>query len=219
MKDDNSIKLVYPNMNLYNELQNIIAKKYYEIYGARINPTPDLLVFLDKSLSDDTKAGSCFGVTMAENKKLFSEIYIDSAIDKIISHKTQRNVIKTYIAEVGSFISFNHPGAGRELASIMCEILFLCGIDYVLITVTQKLRSIFLDLNLNLIELKKAFKSCLPIEEQNKWGTYYDTNPVTGFVSIRDYIKILIINSTQDLYTCNMIQQIKINGMQSRLIA
>jgi hypothetical protein len=209
MKKYSTISIVYPNMNLYNELQAIISIKYYEIYGARINPTPDLFIFLDKSLSNDTKAGSCFGVTMAKNKKLFSEIYIDNPIDKTISHKLQRNVIKDCIAEIGSFISFKHQGAGRELASIMNEILFLYGIDYILITVTQKLLSIFFDLNLNFIKLKKAFKSRLSIQEQNKWGTYYNTNPITGFIPIRDYIKTLVFNSIQDHYTRSMIQQIE----------
>lgn len=182
-----SINFVGFQKPLYKQLQSIVIENYRKIYSADIKPEPHLFVFLNKDNKkcNDIK-GACFGITYASRKRLFSEKYLNFPVEDIFSEKLGKKITRNEIVELGSFVSFNHKGAGRDLISNFSYIMLLLQVKYVLITATQKLVSIFEQSGITFIPLVKTKKNKLSEMEQKNWGSYYETNPVTGLISVQE---------------------------------
>lgn len=196
------LKFTPANSRKGKEIKEIVKRIYKNVYNANINPNPDEYVYLEQ----DGKILASFSLTYRDQKKLFSECYLDFPIENYLTVKGA-----SISVEVGSCISVK-AGFGVQLYKLLPYILNEKNCLFALVTLTQKVQMIFSKLKFITYFLTEAHENKVP--EKNIWGSFYETQPRTyvfdirnscAKISLRDYSKYLEIN------IININKSIKIN--------
>tara|TARA_A100000171_G_C2100008_1_gene129146 strand:- start:341 stop:994 length:654 start_codon:yes stop_codon:yes gene_type:complete len=152
----------------FGEAIKICSQQIYEeAYGARIKPSPDEFIYLHEN---GTLLAS-FGLTYRRQKPLFSEYYLERPLNEEVDHRGDLVSV-----EVGTCISLR-KGFGYKLYKLLPYILKEKNTPYALVTITNKVRSIFDSLNFSKHYLAEAYESSVPAGDT--WGTFYQDNPQT----------------------------------------
>lgn len=193
--------IIEPTDIRYQLLQEMVSEKYYESYCAEIAPEPDVFAFLHEQCKMFDLCGACYGITSAQHKRLFSEIYFDDAVENVIHDKFGVKVCRKQVAEVGSLVSCQAPGAGSMLVEMIPWLLWAMGFEYVLITATSQLQTIMRKAKLSFHPICKANKFKLADEYGDvNWGGYYETNPLVGIVDVKSSLHRLIFSCFSEKY-------------------
>lgn len=167
----------------YLSLQKVVSAKYKNIYSANIIPTPDMFALLREDRACHIN-GACFGITIASKRKLFSEQYLQMPIEDTLKRMTGVGLSRDSIAEVGSLVSYQSPGAGTKLVEMIPWIIWTLGYKYVLITATEKLQEIFKITQVPFQAITPATIHQVTEDSKSNWGSYYETQPITGIINI-----------------------------------
>ena len=169
-----NLKFTLPNSSIGQDIKKYTQSVYKEIYGASINPNPDEFIYLEQN----NEIYASFGITYRENKKLFSECYLDAPLEN------EENKLGNYVtSEVGSFISIKN-GFGLQLYKLLPYILYEKNSFYALVTLTRKVYTLFNRLNFRTSYLIGATEDRVPV--RNIWGTFYETNPRTFILDVKN---------------------------------
>ncbi|WP_226503118.1 thermostable hemolysin [Pseudomonas sp. MWU16-30317] len=154
----------------YRCLQEAVRGHYLKHYGATPEPAPDLFLCLTEA--DGAAPGyACLGITYGDTGKLFSEYYLDQALDRTYGLERSR------IVELGALASFRTgSGAGKYLLNAAIKTLMLHNYGLVVCTATGAVRQILDQIVTNLDDLGRAEHSRVRDPHVN-WGTYYDQGP------------------------------------------
>lgn len=166
------INAAIPSSNIGYKIKKHTQDVYKTVYNANINPTPDEFIYLES----DGEIYASFGITYRNNKKLFSECYLDILLEEKHAFGHLVN------CEVGSFISVK-SGFGVQLYKLLPYILHEKNISYVLVTLTSKVRMIFDRLHFKTVYLNDATEDKVPIK--NIWGSFYKSNPKTFIMNVQ----------------------------------
>lgn len=170
----------------YPLLQKMVAEKYWETYQATVFPTPDMFALLRDEYRAIAICGACYGVTSALGKKLFSENYFDDPIDQLIHERFGVRIGRKSIAEIGSLVSCEAPGAGKKIVAMIPWFVWSLGFEFVLITATEQLRKLMYQANILYHPVAKAVVERLPNQDaRSEWGSYYETKPLVGVIDIK----------------------------------
>ncbi len=117
---------------------------------------------------------------------MFSESYLDEAVDKLIYEKFGVSIARKHVAEIGSLVSCQAPGSGGKLVAMIPWFLWSLGFEFVLITATEKLHKIMRSTNISYHAIGKATLEKVTTDNNfTDWGQYYDTNPLVGIIDIK----------------------------------
>lgn len=188
--------IAYPTDSEYDILKAVAQEKYLKTYKAKTNPNPDLFVYTNLSDNMNNFSGACFGLTFASNNKLFSEKYLDKPIEKILQKNHNINISRSNIAELSSLTSVNSSGEGQFLIRSLPSVLKNFNLDALLVTSTEQLRGIYEKKGIKFHKITQALKSKIETDLANDWGTYYDSNPITGFVLAHEHSYSIPVNET-----------------------
>lgn len=176
------------------EAEAFIRETFALAYGA------DVRSFMPRLMAVCGKNGdllAAFGVRSARDEKLFLENYFDRPIEQEIKARTGVELDRSKIVEIGNLAAI-YPGGVRWMIVALTVMLYEEGYEWVVFTGTAALRNGFTRLGLHPLELCPAHADRLSAEEQGRWGTYYDSNPVVmcgnirkGFQSMRTNAKLL----------------------------
>jgi hypothetical protein len=182
------ISVLLPHDGLWGQAVALAQEVYKEHYGAIIQPLPDRFVVVSRN-NHQCKGGweliSCAGMTSAGGGQLFSECYLDRAIEQQIEHQFGFALERSKIAEVSSLASTGRA-AGAELVRALAIITWLYGFEAVICTATAPLRKIFERQGVPFNPIAEASASRLPPKDALMWGAYYQTNPQTGLVRVNN---------------------------------
>lgn len=158
-------------------LENFIADRFAEVYGARLyNFMPRLFGMRDA----DGDLLAAFGLRAAEQQAqrqaLFLERYLDRPIEALIAGVVGRPLQRRHIVEVGNLAGAS-VGALRQLIPLLCERLHREGCQWIAFTGPARLCNSFTRLGLPLSVLAPAPLECLDAEERQCWGSYYAQQP------------------------------------------
>jgi hypothetical protein len=166
----------------------LARETYRREYGADIAPSPDAFAVLTKDLSSPDKAGShvtaVAGMTFASAGRLLSENYLDEAAEVVLARLLGQQLERSEIVEVGSLASTSR-GAGMHLLSFIPMLCWCNGAKAVLCTVTERVGGALPLLGIPFVPIGRAFEDDLPAEQRGRWGTYYASQPVTGYLDLR----------------------------------
>jgi hypothetical protein len=176
------IQVVSEGAPSYSLLQLMVSQTYRDNYQADILPAPDCFIALK---TWDNRWASCFGVTFAQGGTLFSERYLNAPIETFIEEKFQKEAQRHQLAECGSFASSLIPGGGKTLLASLPWILWTSGIHYALVTVIPQVQKLFQLLSIPFLPLCSADSNLLSRTELEAWGSYYNSNPITGIIDTR----------------------------------
>jgi len=155
-------------------VEAFIHDRYAEKYGADVNHfMPHLL----RLFTDAGETIAAAGYRPASNGKLFLETYLDRPVDELLSEMYGEPISREAIVEVGNMAD-SHPGTGR--AGITAWTAYLSGMGYTwcVFTGVKMLRNGFRRLGIETSIICPADASRLDAGQRERWGSYYDTDPV-----------------------------------------
>lgn len=155
------------------QVEQFIHSIYRERYGADVQQFSPTLVSLHNAQGDIVSAA---GLRAASQEPLFLERYLNAPVQTRLAKLGYAVPRRAQIVEVGHLAS-NQAGSGKSLILQLAPILAAQGFQWVVCTLTEELRHLFLRLGLAPLALGVADPELLG-EAASSWGSYYDHHPV-----------------------------------------
>lgn len=150
-------------------VEAFVAAVYRERYDAHVRHFAPLMTSL--RAADGTIVAAA-GYRSAADGPLFLERYLDAPVER------QLGVPRAQVVEVGH-LAATQPGAGRRLIARLAPHLAAQGHHWVVSTLTEELRHLFVRLGIVPQALGIADPALLG-DEAAAWGRYYAHRPVVG---------------------------------------
>jgi Thermostable hemolysin len=155
------------------EVEAFIHAVFKRAYGAEItNFMPQLVALRDSN----GELIAAFGWKKASAGPLFLEQYLDEPIESLISKKLGKKISRSQITKIGNLAVANPRNAGVLIAHIIQYSLDM-GIEWCVATTHHSLQNGLIKGGRDVYPLFPADKSRLSLQEQAKWGSYYDRMP------------------------------------------
>ncbi|MEZ5665426.1 MAG: thermostable hemolysin [Burkholderiaceae bacterium] len=169
-----SLDVLGPEDDGRAELEAFIARVYARRYGARVTRFTPCLAGLRDPLSGQWLAAA--GYRRADEGPLFLERYLDAPVEHLLGGHQGQAVDRHDVVEVGH-LAAERPGAGRLLIPLLGQHLVAESALWVVSTLTQELRHLFVRMGVTPIALGHADPSAVG-DELPDWGSYYEHQPV-----------------------------------------
>lgn len=150
-----------------------IRRIYAARYQARVKEFAPMLVGLHDR--DGTLVAAA-GYREADAGMLFLERYLSQPVHLLLRGPGATAQQRQGIVEVGHLAS-DRPGEGRRLIQMLGPLLAQAGHEWVVCTLTQELRHLFVRMGMAPLALGCADPVLLG-DDANDWGRYYDHLPV-----------------------------------------
>ena len=155
------------------EAEAFIHAVYRERYGADVRQFAPVLV---SQHGDDGELLAAAGYRDAVLGALFLERYLGGPVETLLPREPGTAACRAGIVEVGHLAAVR-AGAGRRLILQLGLHLAAEGFQWVVSTLTQELRNLFLRLGIAPLALGVADPVALGAEVAH-WGSYYDHRPL-----------------------------------------
>lgn len=156
------------------EVETFIARIYAQRYGAVVTTFAPVLVSLQDAGSGQIVAAA--GYRNAQQAPLFLESYLGAPIESLLSAHSKTQLARSDIVEMGH-LAADRAGEGRRLILLLAPLLAGQGFSWVVSTLTQELRLLFVRLGIAPIALAAADPAALD-QSAGQWGSYYNHDPV-----------------------------------------
>ncbi len=160
-----------------------IREVYSQEYGATIGTfPPTLMVILDKHGDISCAAG-----LRSSTDGFFSECYLGSSIEAMLTRWSGEHVRRDSIFEISTFAS-RAPNSVNSFISQIIDYGEASGFDWAFFTLTRRLRLLLDRIGLELTPIASADISRVP--DPSAWGSYYEKDPKV-FAGNRDSLSAL----------------------------
>ncbi len=153
-------------------VEDFIRRVYAERFGAQVQAFAPTLV----CLRDASGIVAAAGYRPAAGSPLFLERYLAAPIEALLESQAGLRPERASIVEVGHLAAVR-AGEGRRLIALLGPHLAEQGFSWVVSTLTQELRRLFLRLGVTPLALGVADPVLLGSDAVH-WGRYYDHRPV-----------------------------------------
>ena len=171
---------------LWDACADLARTRYARDYQARIEPAPDCFIALSPDEHPGAAPLACAGLTYGGTRGLLIENYFGGAAADVIAERVGEGCEPTGLVEVGPLASIE-PGAGLALLRMLPAFCWCNGAEYALCTITRPLSAMLARIGIRFTPVTPAREDLLPSEQQGRWGTYYDTAPIAGYVDLRHF--------------------------------
>lgn len=154
-------------------VERFIRAVYAAHYGADVRRFAPHLVALRDA---DGEIVAAAGYRPAGPEPLFLERYLPAAVETLLGSGAGQRPERARIAEVGH-LAAGPAGGGRRLIKLLGPHLALLGFQWVVSTLTEELRQLFLHLGIAPMALGVADPAALG-PDAAAWGSYYAHRPV-----------------------------------------
>ena len=155
------------------EVEAFIGDVYARRFGARLTHFAPMLVSLRDA---DGRILAAAGYRSATDAPLFLERYLSSPVEALLVSDAGMAPARQAIVEVGHLAAVE-SGEGRRLLLLLGPYLAERGFQWVVSTLTQELRRLFVRLGVTPLALGIADPTALG-DDAAHWGSYYDHRPV-----------------------------------------
>lgn len=155
------------------EVEAFIAAVYSQRYGASVRQFAPVLVSLRDEHGELVAAA---GYRAADLGPLFLENYLDDPVEALLPADAGCGPRRATIVEVGH-LAASRAGEGRRLILLLGPHLAAEGFQWVVSTLTEELRNLFVRLGIVPLALGMADPAVLG-EQAAAWGSYYDHRPL-----------------------------------------
>ena len=155
-------------------VERFIQRVFARRFGARVQRfAPELVCLRDPDNGDIVAAA---GYRFADHGALFLERYLDWPIEQCLAEPGQPAVARAGIVEVGHLAS-ERAGEGRRLIVRLAHHLAAQNTQWVVSTLTEELRHLFVRMGITPLALGRADATALGAQA-GEWGRYYEHHPV-----------------------------------------
>jgi len=153
-------------------VERFVRRVYAERYGADVRQFAPCLV----ALHDEGEIVAAAGYRPAGPEPLFLERYLPAPVEALLGSDDAPRPARQRIVEVGH-LAGTRAGAGRRLILLLGPHLAARGFQWVVSTLTEELRHLFVRLGVAPLALGVADPAALG-DDAAGWGRYYDHRPV-----------------------------------------
>jgi len=173
-----------------HEVEQFIARRFFEVHAARVSSFMPLLVTL---FGQDDSILAAVGIRDAAGQALFLEYYLDAPVEQSLSRAASGGdeTPREGIVEIGNLASINRF-ASRKLFTTLAFLLQERRFEWAVFTGCTSLRKLFHTLGIETFVLGRATQSSLPRDQQS-WGGYYEDNPCVLAGRVRGARRLLTI--------------------------
>lgn len=155
-------------------VEAFVQTVYARRHGARVRQFAPTLVSLD----DTDGPVAAAGYRLATQGPLFLERYLDAPAEALIGARTGQTPARGALVEVGH-LAASREGAGRRLIHRLGPHLAALGCTWVVGTLTEELRALFVRLGVTPLALAAADPARLgDARDVADWGRYYEHRPM-----------------------------------------
>jgi len=154
-------------------VQAFVRGIYAQRYGADVPHFAPWLVALH---DHDGEIVAAAGYRAAGAEPLFLERYLAAPVDALLGAEMPQPLARERIVEVGH-LAASRAGEGRRLIALLGPHLAAQGFQWVVSTLTEELRHLFVRLGIAPLALGVADPEVLGAEAVH-WGSYYDHRPL-----------------------------------------
>ena len=167
-------------------IESFIQSVYGACYGARVRDFMPTLVALR---DDGGELLAAAGYRCAGEHALFLERYLDRPVELLLAAGDPAAPARERIVEVGH-LAAARAGQGRRLILQLGPHLAAQGFDWVVSTLTQELRHLFVRLGIVPVPLGRADPALLGAEAA-EWGSYYAHHPLVLAGQVAPALQVL----------------------------
>lgn len=157
------------------EVEAFIQRVFSERFDAQVSQFAPVLVSMSDPLSGRILAAA--GYRPAGEASLFLEAYLSDPVEHLLSGICGCSIDRTGIVEVGH-LAAEQAGEGRRLIFLLGQHLADEGAQWVVSTLTEALRQLFVRLGITPLALGRADPSRLGTAAAASWGRYYEHEPI-----------------------------------------
>jgi hypothetical protein len=161
-----------PNDAGRGDVEAFIRRVFEQRFGAALTRFAPVLV----SLRDGSGIVAAAGYRRADAGPLFLERYLDAPVEAVLAAQAGPAIARSGIVEVGH-LAAARAGEGRRLILQLGPHLAAQGFDWVVSTLTDELRQLFLRIGVAPLALGQADPRALGADAK-AWGRYYEHRPV-----------------------------------------
>lgn len=170
------------------EVEAFIGRVYARRFGAQVRSFAPTLVSLRDPLDGSILAAA--GYRSARQSPLFLERYLDAPVETQLAAQSGAPLARRDgIFEVGH-LAADRAGEGRRLIFLLGPHLAAEGAQWVVSTLTEELRHLFVRLGIAPLALGRADPAVLGTDVA-QWGSYYDHRPVVLAGHLRQALRLL----------------------------
>ena len=155
------------------EVERFIRAVYAERFGATVRRFAPCLVSLRDA---EGRIVAAAGYRFAGSQPLFLERYLDEPVDAALQRRAGARPVRDAVVEVGH-LAAARAGEGRRLILLLGPHLAERGAQWVVSTLTEELRHLFVRIGVTPLALGAADPARLG-DEAADWGRYYTHHPV-----------------------------------------
>lgn len=155
------------------EVEAFVQRVYAAKFGAQVRHFAPVLVGLHDAQGRLLAAA---GYRKAQTGPLFLERYLDRPVQQLLYGADAHEGLRRSIVEVGH-LAAERAGEGRRLIMMLGPLLASQGLEWVVSTLTQELRHLFVRLGVAPLALGLADPQDLG-NDADDWGDYYQHHPV-----------------------------------------
>lgn len=174
---------------LWRECSRLARQRYARDYDATIEASPDCFI----ASLDETEARTggvtpiaCAGITYGGAGPLLVDRYLGAPAAEVVAERTGSRCSVADLVEVGPLASTS-TGPGLELLRLVPAMCWCHGAAFLLCTVTPALARTLDRLGFDFTPLAPATLSALPTDQRDRWGRYYETSPMAGYIDLRAF--------------------------------
>lgn len=169
------------------DVEAFIGRVYARRFGARVTAFAPTLVSLRDPVDGSILAAA--GYRAAREAPLFLERYLDAPVETLLAHRADGSPSRDGIFEVGH-LAADRAGEGLRLIFMLGPHLAAEGAQWVVSTLTEELRHLFVRLGIAPLALGRADPAVLG-PDVAQWGSYYDHRPVVLAGHLRQALRLL----------------------------
>lgn len=169
------------------DVEAFIGRVYARRFGARVVAFAPTLVSLRDPVDGSILAAA--GYRAAREAPLFLERYLDAPVETLLASQADASPSRDGIFEVGH-LAADRAGEGRRLIFMLGPHLAAEGAQWVVSTLTEELRHLFVRLGIAPLALGRADPAVLG-PDVAQWGSYYDHRPVVLAGHLRQALRLL----------------------------
>jgi hypothetical protein len=154
------------------EVEAFIRRVYAERFDAELRSFAPVLV----SLRDADGIVAAAGYRAASRGPLFLERYLHAPVEALLAGHADVPPARARIVEVGHLAAVR-AGEGRRLIRLLGIHLAALRFEWVVSTLTEELRHLFVRIGVTPLALGRADPAALGTEA-SRWGRYYEHAPV-----------------------------------------
>ena len=175
------------------ETQAFVQRIYADRFGAQVTAFAPVLLALRDAGSGELLAAA--GYRRASEGPLFLERYLDAPVEHLLA--PHGAAVRSGVFEVGH-LAAARSGEGRRLIFMMGTHLAQQGAQWVVSTLTQELRHLFVRLGVTPLALGRADPAALG-DDASQWGRYYEHRPVVLAGQLQQALRLLSRRRPQEL--------------------